>query len=53
MEGATEWFLIHRTEEEMLVLGKAGAPEGRHYIMAEPEKVNLVLVGLKSLNPNS
>jgi predicted acylesterase/phospholipase RssA/SAM-dependent methyltransferase len=53
MEGGTDWFLIHRTEEEMLELGKAGAPEGRHYIMAEPGGVNLILVVTKPLNFNS
>ncbi len=50
MEGALEWFLIHRTEEEMIEIGKAAVPEGRHYIMAEPGGVNLILVVTKPLN---
>ncbi|NIR47132.1 methyltransferase domain-containing protein, partial [candidate division KSB1 bacterium] len=42
MEGLMEWFLIHRTEEEMLELGKQGAPDGRHSVIAEPEGINLI-----------
>ena len=49
MEGALEWFLIHRTEDELLAIGKAGAPEGRHFVMAEPEGVNLIMVTTKPL----
>jgi 2-polyprenyl-3-methyl-5-hydroxy-6-metoxy-1,4-benzoquinol methylase len=49
MEGATEWFLIHRMEEELLALAKAGAPNGRHFVMAEPEGINLILVTSKPL----
>jgi len=49
MEGAADWFLIHRTEDELLQLGKQGAPEGRHFVMAEPEGVNLILVTSKPL----
>ncbi len=44
-----EWFLIHRTEEEFLELGKQSAPEGRHFVMAEPEGINLILVTSKPL----
>jgi len=47
MEGAADWFLIHRTEDELLACGKAGAPEGRHFVMAEPEGVNIILVTSK------
>lgn len=47
MEGAADWFLIHRTEDELLACGKGGAPEGRHFVMAEPEGVNLILVTSK------
>ncbi|MGB5882268.1 MAG: patatin-like phospholipase family protein [Thermoanaerobaculia bacterium] len=49
MEGAADWFLIHRTEDELLRIGKQGAPEGRHFVMAEPEGVNLILVTSKPL----
>lgn len=49
MEGIMEWHLIHRTEEEQLALGLAGAPEGRHFVMAEPEGINLILVTSKPL----
>ena len=47
MEGAADWFLIHRTEDELLACGKEGAPEGRHFVMAEPEGVNIILVTSK------
>jgi hypothetical protein len=50
MEGALEWYLIHRTEEEMIEIGKTAVPEGRHYIMAEPGGVNLILVISKPFN---
>jgi hypothetical protein len=53
MEGGTEWYLIHRTEEEMIDIGRVGAPEGRHYIMAEPGGVNLILVVSKPMHFNS
>ena len=53
MEGALEWFLIHRTEDELLAIGKAGAPEGRHFVMAEPEGVNLIMVTTKPLDAKS
>jgi hypothetical protein len=49
MEGVLEWYLIHRTEEEMLALAKAGAPEGRHFVIAEPAGVNLLLVTTKPM----
>jgi predicted acylesterase/phospholipase RssA len=49
MEGAADWFLIHRTEDELLRIGKQGAPEGRHFVMAEPEGVNVILVTSKPL----
>jgi hypothetical protein len=49
MEGAADWYLIHRTEDELLAFGKEGAPEGRHFVMAEPEGVNLILVTSKPL----
>ncbi|MGB6337698.1 MAG: patatin-like phospholipase family protein [Thermoanaerobaculia bacterium] len=49
MEGAVDWFLIHRNEDELLRIGKQGAPEGRHFVMAEPEGVNLILVTSKPL----
>ena len=49
MEGLMEWFLIHRTEEEMLNLGKQGAPDARHFVIAEPEGINLILVTSKPI----
>jgi len=33
--------------EEMLVLGKQGAPDARHFVIAEPEGINLILVTSK------
>jgi len=51
MEAYLEWFLIHRSEEELLTVAQNGAPEGSHYIMAEPEGVNLILVTSKPINP--
>ena len=53
MESTVDWFLIHRTEDELLAIGKAGAPEGRHFVMAEPEGVNLILVTTKPLETKS
>ena len=50
MEAYLEWFLIHRSEEELLTVAQNGAPEGSHYIMAEPEGVNLILVTSKPMN---
>ncbi len=47
IEGAMKWFLIHRTEEEQLELGKKGASDARHFVMAEPEGINLILVTSK------
>ena len=51
MEAYLEWFLIHRSEEELLTVAQNGAPGGRHYIMAEPEGVNLILVTSRPINP--
>jgi len=50
MEATMEWYLIHRTEEELLALGKAAAPEGRHFVIAEPEGINIILVTSKPLD---
>jgi hypothetical protein len=44
-----EWYLIHRTGDDMMALAKAAAPEGRHFVMAEPEGINLILVSSKPL----
>ncbi|MFQ5632137.1 MAG: patatin-like phospholipase family protein [bacterium] len=49
MEGLMEWHLIHRTEEDMMRLAKAATSEGRHFVMAEPEGINLILVSSKPL----
>jgi extracellular factor (EF) 3-hydroxypalmitic acid methyl ester biosynthesis protein len=44
MEYCSEWFLIHRTPEEMLSLGEAaGASREAMSIMAEPAGINLFL----------
>jgi predicted acylesterase/phospholipase RssA len=53
MEGAVQWYLIHRTEEELLTLGKTGAPNGRCFVMNEPGGVNLILVISKPVNENN
>ena len=50
IEGLMEWYLIHRTEEEMLELGKQGAPDARHFVIAEPEGINLILVTSKPVD---
>ena len=49
IEGAMEWYLIYRTEEELLRLGKKATPKARHYVMSEPEGINLILVISKPL----
>jgi predicted acylesterase/phospholipase RssA len=53
MEGLSDWYLIHRTEEAFLQLGKEAVPEARHFVMAEPEGVNLILVTSKPLQTES
>jgi predicted acylesterase/phospholipase RssA len=49
MEAVMEWYLIHRTGDDMMALAKAAVPEGRHFVMAEPEGINLILVSSKPL----
>jgi len=44
MEYCSEWFLIHRTPEQLLSLGEAaGASRNTMSIMAEPSGINLFL----------
>ena len=44
MEYCSEWFLIHRTPEQLLSLGEAaGASRSAMSIMAEPSGINLFL----------
>ncbi len=44
LESLTEWHLIFRTEEDLLRLGKEAARDGTHFVMAEPEGLNYILV---------
>jgi len=44
MEYCSEWFLIHRTPEQLLTLGEAaGASRNAMSVMAEPSGINLFL----------
>jgi hypothetical protein len=44
MEYCSEWFLIHRTPEQLMSLGEAAGAERRAMsIMAEPSGINLFL----------
>ena len=47
MEVFGNWKLIYRKEEELLAIAKNSMPDGRHFIMAEPEGINLILVSSK------
>ncbi|MDW7679912.1 MAG: class I SAM-dependent methyltransferase [bacterium] len=47
MEVFSNWKLIYREEEQLFALGKEAAPQGRHFVMAEPEGINLILVTSK------
>jgi hypothetical protein len=51
MEAGMEWHLIYRSPEELLDLSKAAAPDAHHFVMTEPEGVNLILVCSKPLQP--
>jgi hypothetical protein len=53
IEGVMDWYLIYRTEEEMMTLARAAVPDGRHFVMAEPEGINLILVTSKPLSSNN
>jgi len=51
MEVGMEWHLIYRSRDELLDLSKAAAPDADHFVMTEPEGVNLILVCSKPLQP--
>ena len=51
MEAAMDWYLLYRTVDDCLRIGKNGAPDGEHFVMQEPEGVNLILVISKPLKP--
>ena len=43
MEYACDWFLIHRSEQEMLSLAPDDVPEDHRWVETEPSGVNLFL----------
>ena len=44
MEYAMDWYLFHRSREELIALGRAGVQQASAYsVDAEPEGINLFL----------
>jgi len=44
LEQHLEWYLLYRTEEQLLALGRRGAPDAELSILSEPTRVNPFLL---------